>query len=133
MFHQGSSSEEDSCVLRLSLEYLIALDLEYLRRHAAPPLYRAGVVYGRTREWDSIAAVIARSYGDCKSLSAWRIAELRLSGVWAKPVFRWVQRKDDGGKDFHILVFLGSRYEDPSRILGMRADALYFVMPEHAA
>ena len=133
VFHEQSSSEEDAIVLRTSLEYLIALDLAYLRYHPTESLYRnRGVVYGRTTEWDAIPAIVARGYADCKSLSAWRIAELRLQGLQADPTFRWFVRPE-GGKGFHILVRLpGYRFEDPSRLKGMGNNEFAYLMTHPA-
>jgi hypothetical protein len=119
VFHPASSRSEDAAILRSLLDTLIRANLVYLqRRPKTPPLYKAGVVYGRTEVWDSIPALYGRRYGDCKSLSAARIAELLIAGVDAQPVFRWV-RRSDGAKDFHILVQTYSGFEDPSRKLGM--------------
>jgi hypothetical protein len=122
-FYPGSNREENAAVLRISLDYLIALNLDYLRRHTVPPLYQENIYYKRTVEFEPIPAVQLRGYGDCKSLTAWRIAEYRRAGKFAKPVFRWNPRSD-GMYDYHILIFLGitngiSRHEDPSKVFGM--------------
>jgi hypothetical protein len=120
VFHPGSDPAEDAYVLRSLLDCLIATDMAYLRYHAAPPLYKAGVVYGRTKEWLRIPDCIANRKADCKSLSAWRIAELRNAGAKANPTFRFRKRDNGTGiKDFHILVQTSTGYEDPSRVLGM--------------
>ena len=87
-----------------------------------PPLYHSGVRYDRTTVWDTTPALYARRYGDCKTLAAARIAELRRAGYFAEPTFRWVPRnkKDvDGVRDFHILVQTDGGWEDPSKVLGM--------------
>jgi hypothetical protein len=124
VFHPSASKTEESVALALCLEFLIGINRAYLRDHPTKSLYRSGVVYGRTVEWDSIPAVIQRGYGDCKSLSAWRIAELREEGVECRPVFRWIRRQN-GRKDFHILVAVARKsnshgvWEDPSKTLGM--------------
>jgi len=121
VFHPESSSTDDGYVLRFMLDALIKIDLIYVRRYSPKTLYQSGVIYGRTVLWEPIPALYDRQYGDCKSLSAARIAELLYAGVPAKPVFRWVKR-DDGGKDFHILVQTVAGFEDPSRKLGMGSD-----------
>lgn len=124
VFHSTASRAEEAVALQICLEFLVSMNRAYLRHHSPKSLYRSGVVYGRTQEWDSIPAVIERGYGDCKSLTAWRIAELRERKVECRPVFRWVQRRD-GRKDFHILVAVDSKgkseplWEDPSKQLGM--------------
>jgi hypothetical protein len=127
VFSPDSSSQDDAYVLRALLEVLLVANRTYLRTHAVPNLYRSGVRYGRTDDWLSIPELYRRQFGDCKSLACVRIVELRRAGIEAEPDFRWVQRKNDGGKDFHILVkkvdpIQGFMYEDPSRILGMGKD-----------
>jgi hypothetical protein len=121
VFYPESSSTDDGYVLRSLLDALIKIDLAYVRKYSPPTLYESGVVYGRTILWEPIPALYDRKFGDCKSLSAARIAELINAGVPAKPVFRWVER-EDGGKDFHILVQTLAGFEDPSRKLGMGTD-----------
>jgi hypothetical protein len=123
VFSPDSSSEEDAYVLRASLDYLITVDEVFRRYHSVPALYRSGVVYGRTKTWDSIPALYARGYGDCKSLASALIAEYHNMNIPAEPVFRWITRPD-GFKDYHILVRGPNGYEDPSKILGMGKDEL---------
>lgn len=124
VFGPTASKAEEAVSLQLLLEFLVSMNRAYLRHHSQRSLYRSGVVYGRTQEWDSIPAVIERGYGDCKSLTAWRIAELRERRVECRPVFRWMPRRD-GHKDFHILVAVDRSgkteplWEDPSKALGM--------------
>jgi hypothetical protein len=86
-----------------------------------PPLYKAGVRYqpeDGTEEWQDILDTITRGYGDCEDLAAWRVAELRMLGIRAKPYIRYKRR---GGRlVYHVLVLLPSgRLEDPSLRLGM--------------
>lgn len=119
-FYPGSSLEMNAEALRILLDSLVELNLVYLRSHALPNLYRSGVRYGRTQVWDTIPALYARKYGDCKSLTAARVAELRLAGIEARPVFRYNYRQDGSGSfDYHILVQTPEGFEDPSKILGM--------------
>ena len=108
-------------VLRVLLEALTACDMIFLKKHRVPGLYDSGVVYGRTQVWDSIPDLYERTYGDCKSLTATRVAELRTKGEDARPVFRFMQNPQTGRRDFHILVQRGKSFEDPSRTLGMEA------------
>ena len=121
VFYQGASDEDNALALQALLEALIAINRVYLRRYKGRvrPLYNCGVKYGRTQVWDSIPDLITRRYGDCKSLTAMRVAELREVGKPARPVFRFAQNPQTGQKDFHILVQLGKDFEDPSRKLGM--------------
>jgi hypothetical protein len=120
VFTPSSDSLEDAIVLRALLECLTDINTVYLKRHQTPPLYAAGVSYQRTDNdnWLTIPAVMQLGFADCKSLTAWRLAELRLLNHKAHAVFRWQQRSN-GAKDFHILIQDGGKYEDPSRILGM--------------
>lgn len=118
VFHPGTNQVENARALKVSLEYLIALNRIFLAGHAVPDLYRSGVVYGRTQVWDTIPALYAKRYGDCKSLSAALIAQMRQAGLVADPVFRWV-REPDGTVNYHILVQTPHGFEDPSKRLGM--------------
>lgn len=130
VFHPQSNAKEDAYVLRAALDFLTLVDLEYLRNHAAPSLYSSRVVYGRTREWLSIPAVIKLGYADCKSLSAWRIAEAIFNREFSTapvPTFRWKYRNDNTHiKDFHVLIQTPDGYECPSRRLGMGKEENYF-------
>lgn len=119
VFYDGSSDEDNALALQQLLEMLIGINRLYLRRFDTPKLYESGVRYGRTQVWDSIPDLLVRRYADCKSLTAMRIAELREGGTDARPVFRFAVNPQTGRKDFHILVQVGNRYEDPSRKLGM--------------
>lgn len=121
VFHPGAADEDNAYVLQALLEALIQADRVYLRRYGkrVPKLYASGVRYGRTQVWDSIPDLLARRYGDCKSLSAMYIAEVRESGKKAVPVFRFARNPASGQKDFHILVKTDTGIEDPSRKLGM--------------
>jgi hypothetical protein len=126
VYHPKASDEDNAMVLRIFLEALVACDIIFLRmadRHRVkiPDLYHAGVVYDRTKVWDSIPDLYRRKHGDCKSLTAARIAELRHSGHPALPVFRFAPNPITGGRDFHILVQRGKGFEDPSKLLGMEA------------
>ncbi len=120
VFHPSASDEDNALALQALLEALIQVNRVYLRRYPrTPKLYKSGVVYGRTRVWDSIPDLQARKYGDCKSLTAQQVAELRESGVKCRPAFRFALNPQTGQKDFHILTQIGSKFEDPSRKLGM--------------
>lgn len=119
VFNPASKAEENAPALKALLECLININIAFRKRYpSAPSLYRSGVVYNRTLSWDSIPALYHRGYGDCKSLSAALIAEYRIAGVQANPVFRWV-KNPNGNTDFHILVQTQNGFEDPSKRLGM--------------
>ena len=122
VFQPGSSPVDNAYALEALLDCMVRLNLAFLRTHPGiKPLYSSGVRYGRTRIWEPIPALYVRGYGDCKSLATARVAELRLSGVDCKPVFRWIRRAD-GVRDFHVLVQTGDTFEDPSKVLGMGAN-----------
>lgn len=126
LFCTDSTPVQDGASLEILLNALINLNEAYLLTRRVPPLYRAGVIYGRTDVWDTIPALYApklsrrgvQAYGDCKSVSAALIAEYRKRGIECKPVFRWI-RNDNGVKDYHILVLTADGFEDPSKVLGM--------------
>jgi hypothetical protein len=121
-FEGDTSRLVNARALKALLDCQVALNLAYLADHAAPPLYKAGVVYGRTQLWEPIPAVLARGFGDCKSLAPWLVAEYRKKGINADTVFRWI-KNNRGGTDFHILVVLpDGTNEDPSKVLGMGKD-----------
>ena len=120
VFYPGASDEDNALALQAMLEALIAIDRVYLRRYPrTPKLYNSGVRYGRTTVWDSVPDLLARRYGDCKSLTAMLVAEYREAKITAQPVFRFAKNPQTGQKDFHILVRRGRVFEDPSRKLGM--------------
>lgn len=127
VFAPGSSPGENAAVLECMLDALIRVDEIYLHHHACPPLYRAGVVYDRTDVWDPIPALYLRRYGDCKSLTAARVAEIRRAGRMARPFFRYQEKPGRSGFLYHILVLCEGEdgrlaWDDPSRRLGMGAD-----------
>ena len=125
VFNSQSSSVCDAEALKVLLDTLIKLNVSYVRKYHPLPLYRSGVIYGRTSIWDTIPALYARKYGDCKSLSAALIAEYLVNGIPALPMFRFATRKD-GGKNFHILVLVDGQFEDPSVKLGMNKSELKY-------
>ncbi len=121
VFNADTSMISNQRVLRALLDALIVANEEYLRTHTAPRLYSSRVTYGRTDEWESIPDVLARGKADCKSLSAWLVAERRVrDGKPAEAVFRWMRNpKKNGTPDWHILVRTKTGWEDPSKVLGM--------------
>lgn len=119
VYSSTSNPEENAVVLRHLMECLIAIDMEYLRRHRTSPLFQSGVRYGRTFDWDTVPAVQRLGYGDCKSLSAWLCAEMRLRGEKCRPLFRSYPSRF-GAPDFHIWVETAHGEIDPSEKLGMR-------------
>lgn len=128
-FGQRSSDVQNAYALRALLDCMVDLNDAFLKLTPnVPRLYDSGVVYGRTKVWDTLPALYRRKYGDCKSLASALIAEYRRQGIEAVPVFRWYRNKK-GGNDFHILVMVPGKngydrklFEDPSAKLGMGRD-----------
>lgn len=115
-------------VLERFLDLLTGLDEDYLRDNPqTPPMYSSKLQYVRDppgrEQWLTVPWVLAREAGDCKSLCAWRAAEIRVRGGYAKAV--WSAKKTNNGILFHVRVDKGPgpdgrpRIEDPSLILGM--------------
>jgi hypothetical protein len=150
VFNGQGNPRANARALRIMLDCLIALNESYLATHTVAPLYQAGIVYARTDVWDTIPALYGRKYGDCKSLTAALITELRKRRIACRPVFRAAKnvhacRACQGrGKGcdscpllFHILVLTAKGFQDPSKVLGMGSDELApfygpnsFAMPE---
>lgn len=98
---------------------------------ALPQLYESGVVYkNEPRDvWRHAGDVAAEGWGDCEDLSAWRAAELRVSGD--DPDARVAVYKS-GPSRYHAVVARGDgTVEDPSRVLGMGAKPMRRT-PKHA-
>ena len=118
-FDASSTPHTNAKVLQMLLHCLCDIDADYLKRRTGiPALYDSGVRYGRTQVWDSIPALYARGYGDCKSLTCALVAEYAMLGVATMPVFRWVVAPDNQ-TNFHILVQTPYGFEDPSKVCGM--------------
>lgn len=125
-FRRPSSAVENAKALEALMNTLVCLDAVYIQnRPRLPSLYESGVFYHRTEVWDTLPSLYARGWGDCKSLAALRVVELRRQGVWCRPVFRFdmipgVPFVRTGSVMYHILVmFADGRWEDPSKVLGM--------------
>ena len=118
VYRPGSSDEENAVVLRHLLECLVAIDTEYLSRHHTPLLRESGVRYGRTYEWDSVPSVLKKGVADCKSLTAWDVAERRMRGEKARAIFK-VYPSRFGAPDFHIWTETPNGEIDTSAELGM--------------
>jgi hypothetical protein len=144
LYAPGASPRENAEGLKALLDALVVLDRCFIRHNAPRPLYAAGLVYARTDLWETIPDLYAASYhgtdrkesnfkprygrfGDCKSLTAARVAELLEAGHPAEPVFRFATRPG-GSNLFHILVRWhdgrSEKWEDPSAHLGMGRDEM---------
>lgn len=130
-FQERSTALDNAEAMNALLRCLTAINQTYLvvRAGQVPKLYDSGVIYDRTVVWDSIPALYARRYGDCKSLTCALVAEYTVQGIPAKPVFRFLPREmsPTQGDVFHILVQTPNGFEDPSKVLGMeRNENSYF-------
>jgi hypothetical protein len=142
-------TERSTVVLLLMLEALVGADTLWLAeqmKHGKTleelSIYKSPVIYKLderdSNDWLDIPNLLRRGYGDCKSLSAWRIAELRMAGVSARPFIRWPESAlQPKRRVLHALVrWPGGKIEDPSLALGMRG-TIYrrpvFVAPEGSA
>ncbi|HEX7273133.1 MAG TPA: hypothetical protein VF420_13380 [Casimicrobiaceae bacterium] len=105
----------------------ILLRLYRMRGRPLPLLYASRVVYRREPNPNNLVDCVTlykRGWGDCKHLTAWRLAELAEHGFEAHPLIYW--RLDEHGAPFiyHAELRHGPRNghgprEDPSRFLGM--------------
>ena len=69
--------------------------------------------------WKDIGAVLRDKSGDCKDLTAWRLAELWRMGVNARA--ESIVERIGPRLQFHTYIrYADGRVEDPSRELGMR-------------
>lgn len=105
--------------LSAALEGLTSLNRLIMRRQEIPPLRDSGVVYACPpfKVWRHCAEVGRSGWGDCESLSAWRAAELNVTGE--DPEARvFVYRS--GPHKYHAIVERGDgTLEDPSVEHGM--------------
>lgn len=108
-----------SAAFDAALEGLTRLDAELMQRGNYPPLYQSGVRYkNEPRDvWRHVDDVTKEGWGDCEDLSAYRAAELRVSG---EDPDASVCTYQSGPSRYHAVVRRGDgTLEDPSRALGM--------------
>jgi len=122
VFSRESSPLGNALSLRAIMDCLVALNLAFLEEHSTTPLYSSGVYYQTPPvaldKFMTIPVLYGLGYGDCKSLTAARIAELQKQGIACEPAFRWHENPATG-PDFHILLLKANGWEDPSKRLGM--------------
>lgn len=129
IFTDSYSRRASEMVLDLVLECLVQIDMLFLRLNPqCPKLYDSGVRYyheGIVDEWFDIPEALHERVADCKTLSAWRVAELRLSGedpkAQCEKTFAEMEHPDGSTMLlYHIRVSRSNgTIEDPSRKLGM--------------
>lgn len=107
-------------------EFLTRLNERFLRAHPETPfLYKSGAFYRLQPEyWLSVPwAIHAVRMGvglDCKSLSAWRVAELRVRFNEPRARCVWTAYPTTDKVVYHVWVQRGDgSFEDPSANLGM--------------
>lgn len=111
-------------VIESALEGLARLAADECARFNLPPLYQSGVRYVRergTENWQTPRETLSGRFGDCEDLAAYRVGELRASGVDPGAVIA-VERT--GPRTMHAIVRRSDgSIEDPSRALGMGGPA----------
>lgn len=119
--------ELDPRTLERLCEFLSAVNEDWLREHPeAPNLYDSGAWYELQPEhWLTIPwalRMLRLGVGlDCKVLSAWRVAELRVRyGEAAR--CGWTRYLTPDKLVYHVWVLRADGHkEDPSVLLGMRS------------
>jgi hypothetical protein len=114
------TTDETAGVIGDVLETLIARDRRYLAAHPMTPrVYLSGVKYrANPGQWLDVPSLITARFGDCKDLSAWRIAELREMGEEARAHVVIHERRS--GVLYHVQVRRpGGAIEDPAKRAGM--------------
>jgi hypothetical protein len=107
-----------------ALEGLTGVNEVLMRRDPSiPPLYSTGAVWEirpgdpSETQWRYAPDVVTQGWGDCQDLSAYRAAELRVSGEDPGAAVRVYPT---GPNRYHAVVARGNgAVEDPSVILGM--------------
>lgn len=104
---------------RDALEGLTRVNVGLMQAGGIPPLYEAGVHYQDETDdvWRSAEEVARTRWGDCEDLSAYRAAELRVSG---EDPGAYLDLYKSGPQRYHAIVVRGDgSIEDPSKVLGM--------------
>ena len=93
------------------------------RAEALELLKRLADQLGGGEHFRDIPAIIENNGGDCDNIAGWRVAELRVAGIPAKPYITWRRRPDNGMTYHAIVLWPDGSSEDPSLLLGMGGDA----------
>lgn len=122
-----SSIPDRLVALRLLLEGLVAVNIEFLKRHkkltgkSYPSIYNACPKYRGPRDfgvWQDIGSVTKSGAGDACDLVCWRIAELRHAGfVDVHPYVKMTYGKN-GSMLTQVQVRVHDMIEDPTTLLG---------------
>jgi hypothetical protein len=112
--------------LRQLLEGLVAINIEFLKRHEkvsgktypsiydVAPKYRGPADFGT---WQDISSVIKNGGGDVCDLVCWRIAELRSQGYEDVSPFIQMTYTDDGLTLTEVRVRIKNVIEDTASLL----------------
>ena len=128
IFTDAWSRSGSERVLDILLEALVKIDELYLRlTPGTPSIYKSGVRYyhyAEREEWLAVPECMFERIADCKSLSAWLVAEYHVSGIdpGAKCCKKYSTIETEFGPLllYHIQVQRSDgTIEDPSRELGM--------------
>lgn len=114
------------------LEAMIKANMVYLKANPGTPSILdpvSAVRYQRergTEVWRDIPCILRHRCGDCEDLACALAAELRCKGLPARIVLTAIE-KSTGGRLFHVKVAVGSKRLDPSKMLGMKGEALCLI------
>lgn len=116
---------EQIAPLQALAEALYVLDLDWYSATPDSPSVLGGAVRyvadsRGTERWLDAGQLLARGYGDCKSIASAVAAEWTIAGIPSRPI---VVPTSEELPDFHVLVEVvatGAKY-DPCLTLGMDA------------
>ena len=98
-------------------------ELYYKTYPKTPWLFESPVIYQEEppmqESFDSVPVVLKRGWGDCDDLCAWRVAELNLAGIRARPYIKWRVSGPNQHVYHAVVQWPDGRIEDPSLALGM--------------
>ena len=122
VFEGAAARPRGERFVRRLLHFLALTDSDALDFNPGyPKLYDSGIRYARDPDWLDSHALLEYGVGDCKSLCAYRLAELHRSGE--DPGARMIVTggpNPGGGGQYHVRILRsGGWIEDPSRRKGM--------------
>lgn len=116
------SPEKAAEAIAAFIDSLAILNQAYLELNNVnvPRIYMSRVRYAEIESWRDIPTLLREGSGDCKSLVAWRLAEIRAY-TEEEPAIHIVHQAWQDEDRLHILIKRGDgMFEDPSIKLGMR-------------
>lgn len=124
-----TSVPEKMVALRQLLEGLVAVNIEFLKRHkkltgkSYPSIYDVLPKYRGPSDfgiWQDIGSVAKSGVGDACDLVCWRIAELRHEGYEDVHPYVKMTYEEDGSTLTQVQVRIHDVIEDPTALLGTR-------------